>query len=54
MKKPPDAMRIELGSQKLVPNIIPVDYESQLLRAFTIEQSSILGRHLGSTEALSG
>ena len=32
-------MTIELGSQKLPPNIIPVDYESQLLYALTIEQS---------------
>ena len=36
-------MRIELGSQKLPPNIIPVDYKSQLLCALTIDQS-ILGR----------
>ena len=41
--KPPIAMRIELGSQKLPPNIIPVDYEYQLLCAFTIDQS-ILAR----------
>ena len=36
-------MRIELGSQKLPANIIPVDYESQLLCALKIDQS-ILGR----------
>ena len=36
-------MRFELGSQKQPPNIIPVDYESQLLCALTIDQS-ILGR----------
>ena len=36
-------MTIELGSQKLLPNIIPVNYESQLLCALTIDQS-ILGR----------
>ena len=36
-------MTTELGSQKLAPNIILVDYECQLLCAFTIEQS-ILGR----------
>ena len=37
-------MRIELGSHKLAPNIIPVDDESQLLCAFTIEQSIVGGR----------
>ena len=37
-------MIIELGSQKLPSNIIPVDYESQLLCAFTIIDQSILGR----------
>ena len=40
-------MRIELGSQKLPPNIIPVNYESQLLCALTIVQSI-----LGSSNAL--
>ena len=42
-QKTPTAMSIELGSQKPAPNIIPVDYESQLLCAFTIEPS-ILGK----------
>ena len=37
-------MRIELGSQKLPPNIIPEDYESQLVRALAIIVQSILGR----------
>ena len=36
-------MIIELGSQKLPPNSIPVDYESQFMFALTIDQS-ILGR----------
>ena len=36
-------MRIELGSQKLPPDIIPLDYKSQLPCALTIDQS-ILGR----------
>ena len=40
--KPPTAMRIELGLQKLPTNIIPVGYESQLLCVLTIDQS-ILG-----------
>ena len=41
--KPPTAMRIELASQKLPPNIIPLDNKSQLLCSLTIDQS-ILGR----------
>ena len=41
--KPPTVMRIELGSQKLPSNIIPVEYEYQLLCALTIDQA-ILGR----------
>ena len=36
-------MRIELGSQKLATDNIPVHHEYQLLCAFTIEQS-IMGR----------
>ena len=40
-------MTMELGSQKLPPNIIPVDYEYQLLCVLTIDQSM-----LGKSNAL--
>ena len=46
-------MRIELGSQKLPPNIIPVVYESQLLCAFTIDQA-ILGKSNALIKPLKG
>ena len=42
--KPPTAMRIKLGSQKLPPNIIPVEYESQLC-TLTIDQSILIINH---------
>ena len=45
------AMRIELGSQKLPPNIIPVDYEYQLLCELTTDQF-ILGRSNASITLL--
>ena len=38
-------MIIELGSQKLPPNIIPVEYEFQLLCALTINQSILIINH---------
>ena len=38
-------MRIELGSQKMPPNIVPVEYESQLLCALTIDRSILIINH---------